>query len=111
MGAPYVPPSGAFACSARLLAAARDAAPALARLRTQSLPRVTQAEIIPFVQRVEPPAPVASPPGKLEEVALLYLRTPCPPNGLIKAMAVEHGLNYGSLLSKIDILRRTHRFA
>ncbi len=47
----------------------------------------------------------------LEEAARKYLRTPEPPNGLAKAIAATHGLNYQSLLNKISDLRGQSRFA
>lgn len=57
-----------------------------------------------------PPPPPPSPEGCLEKAALEYLRTPSAPNGYAKHLALRHGVNYGSLLTKISVLRQRHRF-
>jgi hypothetical protein len=47
----------------------------------------------------------------LDLVARTYLRRVDPPNGYAKALAIEHGLNYQSLLNRISTLRAQTRWA
>lgn len=79
--------------SAAIIEAAREAAPALAKLRG--------AVIVPF----EPPSPTAKP----MEVAWLYLSAPSRPHGLLKDLCAEHNANYDSVRDAVQSLRKRHR--
>lgn len=68
-------------------------------------------DIIKHFSSSQAPSSEPSPEGGLEKAALEYLRTPSPPNGYAKLLALRHGVNYGSLLTKISVLRCRHRFA
>jgi hypothetical protein len=103
MAAPYIPPLRvALSPVARALAmdptAARRACAASLRQ-----PGARLAPIIPFEQP-------AAPRLNLREAALSYVGHPEPrPNGLAKQIALENGLNYTSLLTRIQELRRELR--
>jgi hypothetical protein len=102
----------------------REAAASLARARPQlaTILQFRQIEPAPFadvsramnrenVGQTPGPQQRATGPATLEQVAREYLRHPAPPNGHAKALAAERGVNYGSLLTKITLLRGQSRFA
>lgn len=101
MSSPYVPPvSIALSPKARALAMDPEA---LRRAAAESLAvaRPQMATILAFRPDL---------PTRLDQVAELYLRTPQAPTGLAKALAAQHGVDYGALLTRIGVLRQQHRF-
>jgi hypothetical protein len=104
MSAPYMP-AAAISLSPKARALAMD--PAAARRACAASLRVEGArlaEVIPFAQ------PPTGPRLSLREAALAYVGHPEPrPNGLAKQIALENDLNYTSLLTRIQELRRELR--